>query len=259
MADALGEPRRVARQLAARAAAYERRFARDVTTVLALGRPEPTWAFQMTGPMFYGSYGELAAPGQPLVVLMPHFGCFVSGLFHLHRYAPRDRPLVALRRAGGPEQTGRLFARLGDAGPAVCLLNDDSAAAARAYAALRRGGVLFAFIDAPAARGEPATLFGLPALLADGPLRLGAVVGARATLLTVTEVSERRLEVALTDPVELTSDGVKEGVRWLARNLERAIGRAPAQWLNWIYLGELWKRGAERARTTTSTHSSRAA
>ena len=263
MCEALGEPESVANRWAAEALDHERRFSRDYREVLRTGAPGMGWnAFELAGPMFYRSYGELARPGRPLVVLMPHMGCFVSGLFHLHRYSPSNRPLCAFRRSDGPVQTARLFEALGDSGPAVVLLDECHDAAVRAYACLRRGGVLFSFIDAPIHSDsvpscDPVELFAVPAALPDGPIRLAVATGALLGFVFVSGSGLRRLRITFSDLIDLTSEPDQHhalGVarRWMATQLECAIVASPTEWLNWPLLGEMWKQGTWRARNLTS-------
>ncbi len=263
MSEALGEPESVANRWAAEVLDHERRFSRDYREVLRTGAPGIGWdAFELAGPMFYRSYGELAHPGRPLVVLMPHMGCFVSGLFHLHRYSPSNRPLCAFRRSEGPVQTARLFERLGDSGPSVALLDESCDAAVRAYTCLRRGGVLFSFIDAPihpdsVPSCDPVELFAMSAALPDGPIRLAVATGALLGFVFVSGSGPRCLRITFSDPIDLTSEPDQQralGVarRWMAAQLECAITASPTEWLNWPLLGEMWKQGTWRARNLTS-------
>jgi lauroyl/myristoyl acyltransferase len=241
---------------------HEQQFWRDYREVLLAGAPSVSWhAFELAGPMFYRSYLEVSA-GRPLVVLMPHMGCFVSGLFHLHQYSPRDRPLCAFRRSAGPAQTARLFERLGESGPPVVLLDERRHAAVSAYACLRRGGVVFSFIDSPPdsiARSacEPVDLFAVPAALPDGPIRLAVATGAQLVFLSVSASGPRRLRITLSELLDPTLEPDQQCAldiarRWMAAQLERAIVTSPSEWLNWPLLGELWKQGIWRAQNPTT-------
>jgi len=261
MRDALGEPESVACRWAASALIHEQQFWRDYREVLRTGVPSVRWnAFELAGPMFYRSYVETSA-GRPLVVLMPHMGCFVSGLFHLHQYSPRDRPLCAFRRSAGPAQTALLFERLGDSGPPVTLLDERRHAAVSAYACLRRGGVVFAFIDTPldsiaGSTCDPVDLFAVPAALPDGPIRLAVAAGALLGFVFVSASGPRRLRITFSDPIDLTTEPDQQCVldiarRWMAAQLECAIATSPTEWLNWPLLGELWRQGTCPVRNTT--------
>jgi len=262
MSEALGEPESVADRWAADALDHEQQFWRDYREVLRTGAPGIRWdAFELAGPMFYRSYGELARSGRPLVLLMPHIGCFVSGLFHLHRYSPLDRPLCAFRRSAGPAQTARLFDRLGELGPSVALLDESRDAAVHAYSCLRRGGVLFSFIDAPIDSDieplcDPVELFAVPAALPDGPIRLAVATGALLGFVFVSGSGPRRLRITFSDPIDLTSEpdqqcAVNVARRWMAAQLECAIATSPTEWLNWPLLGEMWRQGTCRALNST--------
>lgn len=262
MREALGEPESVANRWAIAALDHERRFWRDYREVLRTGVPDARWhGFELAGPMFYRCYAELAGPGRPLVLLMPHMGCFVSALFHLHRYSPTDRPLCAFRRAGGPAETAQLFEKLGNSGPLVELLDERGHAAVSAYACLRRGGVVFSFIDAPldsiaGPACDPVDLFAMPAALPDGPIRLAVAAGALLGFMFVSDSGPRRLRITFSDPIDLTTEPDQQRAldvarRWMATQLERAIASAPTEWLNWPLLGEMWKQGTCPARNST--------
>jgi hypothetical protein len=262
MRDALGEPQSVADRWAADALIHEQQFWCDYREVLGTGAPGVRWhAFELAGPMFYRSYVEMSA-GRPLVVLLPHMGCYVSGLFHLHQYSPRDRPLCAFRRSVGPAQTARLFERLGEVGPPVTLLDERHHAAVSAYACLRRGGVVFSFIDAPLdsidrPACDPVDLFAVPAALPDGPIRLAVATGAQLVFLTVSASGPQRLRIKFSEPLDPTLEPDQQCAldiarRWMAAQLECAIATSPTEWLNWPVLGELWKQGTWQAQNPTT-------
>jgi lauroyl/myristoyl acyltransferase len=262
MREALGEPESVVHRWTAAVLDHERRFRRDYLQVLQTGAPDPRWhAFELAGPMFYRTYVEMSA-GRPLVMLMPHMGCFVSGLFHLHQYSPWDRPLCAFRRSAGPAQTARLFERLGESGPPVALLDERRHAAVSAYACLRRGGVVFSFIDSPldsiAARAcDPVDLFAVPTALPDGPIRLAVAAGALLGFVFVSASGPRRLRITFSDPIDPRAEPDQQCAldiarRWMAAQLECAVATSPTEWLNWPLLGELWKQGTWQAQNPTT-------
>lgn len=265
IAEALGEPGRGADRLAGRVAAHRSTFRRDLRESLEIGAVSRRWrSVDLTGPMFYRTYAELADDDGPLVILMPHLGCFVSGLFFLHRYAPTDRPLCGIRRSEDEALVRRLFARLGDVGPRVSSLSGDDGAAVRASAILRRRGVLFAFVDVPepgafGRTGAVTELFGVPAALAQGAIRLACLTGARLGFLSVSSPTPDQLLIRMAEPLDASVLPIDAAAGWAARELERVIADAPAEWSNWALLGEMWRLGTCGAEPTPSTTSSRAA
>lgn len=253
MIDGLGEPRGTADRLADMAIRHGRQFSRDADRLQRGGSVTSAWQeIEVRGPMFYGSYAEVAEPDQALVIVMPHLGCYASALFHLHQFSPLDRPVCAWRHPVARSGHTGVFAGLENVGPPVGLLEGDDGGAVRALSALRHGGVLVSFVDVIGGRADPVELFGKPAVLSDAAVRVGRLARAALVFVHVTGV-HRRLYINISEPRNLAGSTTAETMIWIAEQLEGAIREAPEQWLHWLLLGEMWKQGTYQRDVTPAS------
>ena len=107
----------------------------------------------------------------------------------------------------------------------------------RLLQALGRGEIVALQGDRPRGGGRtlPATLFGRPYALPDGPAVLARAAGVPILPVYTLREGRRRYVVVFDDPIEVSRGGARgdelaEAAGAVAASLERAIRRAPHQW-----------------------------
>jgi lauroyl/myristoyl acyltransferase len=103
---------------------------------------------------------------------------------------------------------------------------------------LRDGGAVALQIDrAPTRqRARGVTLFGVPARIPEGPLRLAAVTGAPVVAIFAARTGYRRYTVHLEPPIRVSRDAddaeLDAAAQTLASSLERVVRARPTQWFH---------------------------
>jgi len=179
-----------------------------------------------------------ASPSGGVVVLTAHYGAWELLVSIM---ASRGWPIAVVRRA----RSSRLFEQvLGRwrASSGVEFLPRGNAARA-ALRALRRGRYLAMTLDqdCPRSEGVFVPFLGRLACTRDGPARVAMLTGAPVVPIFIERIGESdRHRVRVEPPVELVrADGdreaaLRENVRRMVAVVERAIRRAPEQWV-WIH------------------------
>jgi KDO2-lipid IV(A) lauroyltransferase len=85
-------------------------------------------------------------------------------------------------------------------------------------------------------RARDVTLFGAPARIPEGPLRLGALTGAPLVPVFAARTGHRRYVVEVAPPVRLrrtpTDAELDAAAQAIARELERFVRARPTQWFH---------------------------
>jgi lauroyl/myristoyl acyltransferase len=103
---------------------------------------------------------------------------------------------------------------------------------------LRDGGAVALQMDRSPAkqRAREVTLFGLPARIPEGPLRLASLTGAPIVPIFAARTGHRRYAVSLEPPVRVSrsaGDGeLDAAAQTLASSLERFVRVRPTQWFH---------------------------
>jgi len=113
----------------------------------------------------------------------------------------------------------------------------DPSLGVRLLQALGRGEIVALQGDRPRAGGRtlPATLFGRPYTLPEGPAALARAAGVPILPVYTLREGRRRYTVLFDDPIEVAQKGARsadlaEAAAAIAASLERAVRRAPHQW-----------------------------
>lgn len=214
-------------------------YASCLAEALAHGRPE---AARATARLVGAEHLAALPPDQGLVVVTAHVGAWDAGGALLARDL-RRRVTVVMEPEASAHARSLHDAVRAEAGVDVLHVGGEALAALPLLRRLRSGGVVALQLDraAPSQRSLPVTLFGHPASVPEGPLRLAAL--ARVPLLTIFA---RRLEafryefhvgapITLArhpEPPELTA-----AAQQLAREFEAFVARHPTQWFAFERLG----------------------
>jgi KDO2-lipid IV(A) lauroyltransferase len=178
------------------------------------------------------------SPSGGVVVLTAHYGAWELLVSIM---ASRGWPIAVVRRA----RSNRLFEQVLSrwrASSGVEFLPRGNAARA-ALRALRRGRYLAMTLDqdCPRSEGVFVPFLGRLACTRDGPARLAMLSGAAVVPIFIERVGQSsRHRIRVEPPLELVGDegdreaAVVENVRRMAAVVERAIRRAPEQWI-WIH------------------------
>jgi lauroyl/myristoyl acyltransferase len=103
---------------------------------------------------------------------------------------------------------------------------------------LREGGYVALQVDRTPrnSRARDVTMFGAPALIPEGPLRLAALTGAPIVPVFVARIGHRRYEVIASAPIGLeraaTSSDLDAAAQELAARLEAFVRARPTQWFH---------------------------
>jgi KDO2-lipid IV(A) lauroyltransferase len=103
---------------------------------------------------------------------------------------------------------------------------------------LREGGVVALQVDRapPALRSRAVTLFGEPARIPEGPLRLAALTGAPIVPIFAARTGHRRYEVHADAPLRLARTAVGADLdvaaQSLADSVQRFVRAHPTQWFH---------------------------
>jgi KDO2-lipid IV(A) lauroyltransferase len=120
----------------------------------------------------------------------------------------------------------------------VAHVGDDPLSALPFVRHLREGGIVALQIDRlPAGmRGREVSLFGRPAMLPEGPLRLAMLTGAPLLPIFAARTSYRRYTVVASEPIHLArraSDAeLDAAAQVLASAMQAFIERHPTQWFH---------------------------
>jgi phosphatidylinositol dimannoside acyltransferase len=123
-------------------------------------------------------------------------------------------------------------------GVLVVHVGEDPLAALPLARHLRDGGAVALQIDrVPAGqRARRVTLFGVPARIPEGPLRLAAVTGAPIVPIFAARTGYRRYTVHLEPPIRLSRGAddaeLDAAAQTLASSLERVVRARPTQWFH---------------------------
>jgi phosphatidylinositol dimannoside acyltransferase len=123
-------------------------------------------------------------------------------------------------------------------GVRVAHVGDDPLAALPLARHLRDGGVVALQIDRSPAhqRARAVTLFGVPARIPEGPLRLAAVTGAPVLPLFAARTGHRRYALHVEPPLRISRSAgdaeLDRGAQILASALERFVRARPTQWFH---------------------------
>lgn len=191
-----------------------------------------------------GLFARLAATGEPVILAPIHMGNFPLGLAHLlHRFFDGRRLLVLRAREDLPVWDVAMR-RLGEVASELRIVNiADKASFVEAMRFARnKGAVTICFSDLPATYGTPAEveLFGEPASIAFGLDALARMVKGVVVPVAVQSAVDGDLVVA-GQPFEVETNSQGERARLaglMARQLERFVYAAPAQWHMWTRLHE---------------------
>lgn len=120
----------------------------------------------------------------------------------------------------------------------VVHVGDDPLSALPLVRHLREGGAVALQVDrAPrSARAHEVTMFGKPAWIPEGPLRLAALTGAPIVPVFVARIGHRRYEVVVSAAVRLeraaSSATFDAAAQELAARLEQFVRAHPTQWFH---------------------------
>jgi KDO2-lipid IV(A) lauroyltransferase len=123
-------------------------------------------------------------------------------------------------------------------GVLVAHVGDDPLSALPLVRHLREGGVVALQLDrVPAGmRARDVTLFGAPARIPEGPLRLAALTGAPLVPIFAARTGHRRYVVDIAPPVRLprapADAELDAAAQAVARELERFVRARPTQWFH---------------------------
>jgi lauroyl/myristoyl acyltransferase len=120
----------------------------------------------------------------------------------------------------------------------VAHVGDDPLSALPLAKHLRAGGVVALQIDRtpPGLRTRPVTLFGRPAAVPEGPLRLASLTGAPIVPVFVARTGHRRYEIAASAPIRLErgpdAAAIDAAAQEMALRLEAFVRAHPTQWFH---------------------------
>jgi len=183
-----------------------------------------------------------------IVVATIHLGDYLEGLLQLRLACKWEKRVFVVRRAAWSAIEERAFARVASADVELTVLRTGRGAAAAAVRELRRGSVVIVLFDLPDRFGRTVEveLLGRHAHAVRGPAEL-AVLGAADVLPIFTRYDENGVVVVEAAPVVAARSVPREShgarCREIAQRLwrlaEARIRRDPAQWANWLVVGEM--------------------
>jgi phosphatidylinositol dimannoside acyltransferase len=186
---------------------------------------------------------RLASTGDPVILAPLHMGIFPLGILYvLMHFFPARRVLVLRARDDLPENTAAM-ARLSEVASELRILNTNNEAEfLDAMRFARKGAVVVCLFDLPPSYGSPAemSLFGEPASMALGMDSMARML--KAVVMPMAVRSRFNGETILCgQPFEVETTFTSERLNLaaaLARQIERFVNTAPAQWHMWTRLHE---------------------
>jgi len=236
----LGEPKDAARRLLFDWFFYRQLEAASWNGGVSHGRAELLDAERV------GAY--VAECRRGIVVATIHLGDYLEGLRQLRLACKWTKRVFVVRRAAWSESEQRAFARVASTDVELTVLRIGRGAAAAAVRELRRGNVVIALFDLPDRFGRTVEveLLGRRAHAVRGPAEL-AVLGEADVMPIFTRYDDRGVLVVEAAPVvaaravprESRSVRHREIAQRLWRLAEARIRANPAQWANWVVIGEM--------------------
>jgi lauroyl/myristoyl acyltransferase len=194
-----------------------------------------------------GAYVDTCPRG--IIVATIHLGDYLEGLRQFRLAAKWTKRVFVIRRTARSAIEDRAFARIASANVDLTVLRAGRGAAATAVRALRRGHVVIVLFDLPDRFGRTieVELLGKPAHVVRGPAEL-ALLGDADVLPIFTHYDECGVSIVEAAPViaarptQRAVRGVRlrDVARQLWRLAEARIRADPAQWANWLDVGEMF-------------------
>jgi len=224
-------------------------FSRFMVAYACLNRFGPSWLLaRLDGvPEATRTMEQTLAEGRGLILLTMHLGQWDMGLSLLDRFGV---PAHVVMRRSDPDGVSKLAgAARGGENLVLHMVGDSPLVGVELMAALLRGEIVAAQGDrAAGANVIPMPLFGQPALLPTGPVRLALATGA-PIVPVFTLLGERdRFRLLVLEPIRLgrhrgdaIDSAVRDAMPKIAAVMETMIARHDDQWFNFF---DVWA-GAE--------------
>jgi len=180
---------------------------------------------------------RVQAEGNGIILATAHTGGWqVAGLGFERLLG--GKMLVVMRRERDPRAQALQETARERAGVRFAYVGDEPLSSLGLLGHLRRGGVLAIQIDRlpPGMRGLPATLFGAPFSLPEGPLRLAAVSGAPIVPVFTRRLGYMEYDVHVAQPVRLprrpSPADLEAASSAILRAMEAFVVANPTQWFH---------------------------
>ena len=242
---ALGEPPRVAHRIAksANKAARKRRCLYEKLAVMSREQVLAQVAeveVSNTDRLIPATRSDRSA-----VVLMMHMGPFYLAMFKLVTLLPNRNVMIIKAEGENPIEKAAYGHMSGNFPSFDLLRHADPATGRRAVKGLRSGAYLSTFADLPPGFGPTLSgeLFGKPALLSCGPVRLAALATVPVIpCCSILDPATAKPRLLVGHPIEVARDdsSITRATHDLWRQLESWISEHPDQWQLWPILARCW-------------------
>ncbi len=186
---------------------------------------------------------RLASTGEPVILAPIHMGIFPLGILYVLAHFFRGRRVLVLRARDDLPENAAAMERLSEVASELRILNTSNEAEfLDAMRFARKGAVVICLFDLPPGYGSPAEmqLFGEPGSMALGMDAMARML--KAVVLPMAVSSHLRGErIMCGQPFEVETTFTSERLNiaaGLARQIERFVNTAPAQWHMWTRLHE---------------------